>query len=154
MRFALAHIDARVVPNPRKLLGEIQDAAPHLSVERSRFVWAASFIILDDVGMKTQLFVPLSFERVGDETVIGVDLHVASPREFGIIAHPLDMLAAQGIGLGGARLEFALNREADLQGHRRHQLEQKRADRRIDNLAWHRLADLAALGATAVSWQT
>lgn len=54
------------------------------------------------------------------------------------------MLTAQSIGLGGARLEFALDREADLQGHGRHQHDQKGADRWIDHLAGNRLADLAS----------
>ena len=142
--FALAHIDARVAPNPGKLLGEFQDVAAHLRVERNRLVRASSFMILDGVGMEPELLIPLGFERVGDETIIGVDLHVAPPREFSLVTRPLDMLTAQSIGLGGARLEFALDREADLQGHGRHQLDQKGADRWIDHLAGNRLADLAS----------
>ena len=51
------------------------------------------------------------------------------------------MLAAQGVGLGGARLEFALNLQRDRQGHGRHHLDQQGADRRIDDLAGNRLAD-------------
>ena len=109
---ALAQIDARVVPDPRELLGEIEDAAAHLGVERGASLPAASFIVCDGISMETQLLVPFGFERVGDEAIVGVDLHVSPPREFGLVARPLDMLAAQGIGLGGARLEFALDRQA------------------------------------------
>jgi hypothetical protein len=33
--------------------------------------------------------------RVGDEAVVGIDLHIAAAREVRIVAQPLDMLAAQ-----------------------------------------------------------
>jgi hypothetical protein len=55
------------------------------------------------------------------------------------------VLAAQGVGLGGAFLQFALNSEGDLQSHRRHQLDQQRADRGTNHFARHRLANLSAL---------
>ena len=94
--------------------------------------------------MQPKLFIPFCFEGVGDEPVVRIDLHVASPGKFSVIAGSLDVLAAQGVGLGGAFLQFALNREGDLQSHRRHQLDQQRADRRIDDFAGHRLANLSS----------
>lgn len=89
--------------------------------------------------MKTQLVVPFCFESIGDQAVVGIDLHVASTREFGFVARPLDMLAAHGVGLGSARLQLALNLQCDRQGHRRHHLDQQGCDRRIDGLAGNRL---------------
>ena len=66
--------------------------------------------------MTAQLVVPFRLERIGDEAVVGIDLHVAPARELGFIAQSLDMLAAQGVGLGGAGLELALNRQGDRRG--------------------------------------
>jgi hypothetical protein len=47
--------------------------------------------------------VPFRLEGVGDEAVLRVDLHIAATCELGIVARPLEVLRAQGIGLGGAR---------------------------------------------------
>jgi hypothetical protein len=142
---SFAHVDARVVPNPGELLSQLQDMAAHLSIERGRFFLSAPSIILHDVGMQPKLLIPICLEGVGDEPVVRIDLHKASPRKLSVIAGSLDMLAAQGVGLGGAFLQFALNREGDLQSHRRHQLDQQCADRGIDDFARHRLANLSSL---------
>jgi hypothetical protein len=85
--------------------------------------------------MDTQLLVPPGFKGVSDETVIRIDFHIAPPCQLSVIARSFDVLTAQSFRFGGARLKFALDREANLNGHRRHQLDQKRADRRIDHLA-------------------
>src|SRR5260370_38449502 len=54
------------------------------------------------------------------------------------------MLAAQDIGLGGAGLELLLDRQGHAQGHRGHQLDDKSADCRIDDLAGDGLAYASA----------
>ena len=56
---------------------------------------------------------------------------------------PLDMLAAQGVGLGSACFEFALTSRLDRQGHGRHISISRAVDRRIDDLAGNRLACLS-----------
>jgi hypothetical protein len=70
--------------------------------------------------MDTQLTVPLGFKGVCDKAVLRVNFHIASARQLSVIARPFDVLTAQPIRLGGARLKFALNRQADLQSHWRH----------------------------------
>ena len=80
---ALARIDARVIPDLRQLLGEIEDAAAHVCIECDCLLLAASLVVCGGVSMKTQLVVPFCFEGIGDEPVVGIDLHVTSPREFG-----------------------------------------------------------------------
>ena len=69
-------------------------------------------IISNSIGMDTKPVIPVSFESIGDKTVVGIDFHIASACEFGIIARPLEVLAAQDVGLRGAGLKFALNCEA------------------------------------------
>jgi len=140
---ALAGIDARVLPDSRQLLREIENAAAHVCIEYVCFLSTASLEVYGGVSMKTQLVVPFRFEGIGDEAVVGVDLHVSSTGEFGLVSQPLDMLAAQGVGLGSACFKFALNLQTDRQGHGRRHLDQQGCDRRIDDLAGNRLACLS-----------
>ena len=94
--------------------------------------------------MGTHLLVPVCFERAGDKPVVRVDLHVAAARKLGVITHALQMLAAQGVGFPGACFKLMLDRQGDPERHRRHQLDEQRTDRLIDELARNRLADLSA----------
>ena len=59
---------------------------------------------------------------IGDEAIVGVDLHVASAGKLGVIAQPFHVLATCGICLVGTHLKFALNFQCDGQRHRRHHL--------------------------------
>jgi hypothetical protein len=85
-----------------------------------------------------------ALKRIGDETIIRVHLHVAPTRELGIVAQSFDVLATRDICLVGSRLKLALDFQSDGQGHRRRHLDHQRGDRRIDNLAGHRLAGLSS----------
>ena len=73
---------------------------------------AAGVRILPGLVERAQLRVPVGLELVGDQAVVGVDLHVASAREIGFVARALDLLLAQAIGLVGARLELLLHGQA------------------------------------------
>ena len=77
---ALAGLDAKIVPNRRELVGEVEDALTRLRVERGDTVTAASLIIGERISMPTQFVVPFRFERVGDEAIVGIDLHKSAPR--------------------------------------------------------------------------
>jgi hypothetical protein len=70
--------------------------------------------------------------------------HVASTREFGFVAHSVGLLAAHCVDLSYPRCEFTLNVQGDRHGHRRHHLDQQAGDRRIDDFAGNRLADLSS----------
>src|SRR5258708_23290201 len=81
---------------------------------------------------------------MGDKRVRGIDLHVASTCQFGVISQALDMLASQAIGFDCASLEFALNIQSYRQGHRRHHLDHQVCGCYIDDFARNRLADFSA----------
>src|SRR5208337_4212146 len=154
--FALAYIDPWIGPDPWKLLCELKDMAAHLAVECGGLLLTSTLIILNDAGVEPQLLVPLGFKGASDEAIIGIDLHVAPPRELSLVTRSLDMLTAQSVSLRGSGFDLVLDRKADLQRHRRHQFNQQRTDRRVDDLAGNRLADLSALAGRCllanISW--
>jgi hypothetical protein len=133
--FALAGINARVIPDLRQLFGETENTSASLGTKCRSLVLASALVFLDGLCVKTQLSVPIRLEGIGDEAVVGVDLHVAPTRQLGFILHPLDMLAARRIGLGSASLELALNFQSDRQRHRCHQFDHQGRHRCIDELA-------------------
>ena len=53
-------------------------------------------------GQASQGVVPVGFEVVGHEAVVGVNGEVAAAGLLGVMAGSFDVLAAQGVGLGGA----------------------------------------------------
>src|ERR1700721_3705001 len=99
--FALAGINARFIPDLRQLFGETENTSASLGTKCRSLVLASALVFLDGLCVQTQLSVPIRLEGIGDEAVVGVDLHVAPTRQLGFILHPLDMLAARRIALGG-----------------------------------------------------
>src|SRR5438105_5908789 len=83
---ALAGVDARVLPDSRQLLGEVENAAARVCIEDGGLFSAASVVVCGGISMKTQLVVPFRFEGIGNQAVVGVDLHVSSTREFGLVS--------------------------------------------------------------------
>lgn len=94
------------MPDAGELLCELKDALAPLGVERACLLPAAPLVVGDGIGMRTQLLVPVRLESIGNETVIGVDLHVAPAGKLGVIARTLKVFAAQGVGLAGASFEL------------------------------------------------
>jgi hypothetical protein len=80
-------------------------------------------------------------ERVGDQAVLGVHLHVATPGGLGVMAGLLDLLAACSISIAGSRLKLALDGECDLERDGRDDLHQQLADHVVNAAATDALAD-------------
>ncbi len=64
---------------------------------------------------RTQRVVPVGFERVGDEPVVGVDGEVAAAGELGTLACALDVTLPQLVGFISAGFELGLDVERDLE---------------------------------------
>ena len=62
-----------------------------------------------------QRVVPVGFEGVGDEPVVGVDGEVAAAGQVGVVAGAFDVGGAQRVGFGGAGVQFGLDGEGDLE---------------------------------------
>ena len=61
------------------------------------------------LGQQAELFVPLHFQGIGDQTVVGINPHVAQAGLVGLILGPLHLLLPKPIRLGQSGLDFALN---------------------------------------------
>ena len=93
---------------------------------------------------RAQRVVPVGFEGVGDEPVVGVDGEVSATGELGVVAGSVDVGAAELIGLGGAAFELGLDGERDVERERSDGLEQQIADRTVDRVSGEMQADRAA----------
>jgi len=60
--FALAGLDAGIIPNRRELVGQVKDSLTSLRVERGDAVPAAPLIIGERISMQTQFLVPFCLE--------------------------------------------------------------------------------------------
>ncbi len=89
-----------------------------LRIERHRIGRAPALVLLLRGRQGPQPVVPFSLERIGDQAVVGIDLHVATPGQLGLVASPVHLLASQLIRLVGAHPELLLHGEGDLEGHR------------------------------------
>ena len=79
-----------------------------------------------------QRVVPVGFEGVGHEPVVGVDGQVAATGQLGAMAGPLDVAAPQSVGFVGACFELGLHGEGDLERERGDGVEQQLADGGVD----------------------
>jgi hypothetical protein len=61
--------------------------------------FALLVVVLLERVEATKMFVPVGFKRVGDQTIVWIDLKVAATGKLGLIASPFELRAAQRIGL-------------------------------------------------------
>ena len=74
-------------------------------VEDELIVLLSALALLAGIGQYAELVVPLAFERVGDEAIVGVDQHEAALGEIGFDLGAFDRAAAQPVGFFLARLD-------------------------------------------------
>ena len=86
---------------------------------------AGAFVVLAGGLQGAQRVVPVGFEAVGDEPVVGVDGQVAATGQVGAVAGAFDVLAAQCVGFGGAGVELGLHGQGDLERVRGEGVEQQ-----------------------------
>ncbi len=101
-------------------------------VDRKAIRRALALVLLVRCAQGPQLGVPVGLERVGDESIGGVHLHIAMPRLVGLVLRTLDLAVSQAIGLIEAGSDLLLHGERQLQGHRRHRFDEQLANGDID----------------------
>ena len=62
----------------------------------------------------SQFAVPLGFERVRYQPVLGLNAHIATASQVRFILGSFDLLQTQPVSLGESGLQFLLNGECDL----------------------------------------
>lgn len=67
------------------------------------------FIILLRLRERTQLSVPIGFERIRHQAILGIDPQIAPLRQFRLITSPFHLLAPQAVSFLQARLQLFLH---------------------------------------------
>ena len=130
--FAFPLRGGRVRPQRGEVAGQRPDAGLVLVGERDGG-GSGGFLVVVLGGLHgAQRVVPVGFQAVGDQPVVGVDGEVAAAGEVGAVAGPFDVVAAQLVGVVGAGLEFGLHGERDLERERGEGVEQQLPDRGVD----------------------
>ncbi|MGV2085688.1 hypothetical protein [Rhizobium sp. K7/93] len=102
-------------------------------IEDELIVLPAALALFAGVGRENaELSVPFAFERVGDETVIGVDEHETALGEIGFRLGPLDRATAQPVRLFMSRFDLLADFDCQFDGRRRHLFGDQHADGFVD----------------------
>lgn len=91
--FALPVRGVRIVPQAWEISGQRQDADALLIVEPG-LPLALFVVVLLGGGLRTQRLVPFRFQRIGDQTVVGITAHITAACQVGLVTRPLDGLTA------------------------------------------------------------
>jgi hypothetical protein len=146
--FALALRRFRVPPDGREVGDHGEDALTLVVVHGEPIGSALALVIFLGHTQGTQFRVPVSLERVGDEPIHRVDLHVAVPRLVGLVLRTLDLAVPQAISLVDPSRDLFLHGKRELQGHRRDRLDEQLAhggiDVGADDALAHRVAQALA----------
>ncbi len=89
-----------------------------------------ALLVIAQLGVREgpQLLVPFGFERIRDQPIIRVDLHVTTTGQVRLVVCAVDLLPAQAITLVDAALELLLHRQRDLERHRGNHLHEQLAN--------------------------
>jgi hypothetical protein len=85
-----------------------------LGIDQQSLLLCLLLVLFLRLGQGTELIIPLRFQTIGNETIIGIDLHVATASELSLVLCPLNMTPPQRVGFGNPCLNFLLNGEGDL----------------------------------------
>ena len=91
MRFRSRGWCLRIAPQPREIGGQCQHASPLLVGQRRSIRGVLAFAALLCVVEGAQLRIPVRFEPVGHEAVVGVDVHEPLTCEVGFVLRTLHL---------------------------------------------------------------
>src|SRR3990170_4377258 len=95
----------RVPPDSGDVYGEGEDALPVLLVDGHAIGGALVLVLLLGLGEGAQPAVPVGFQRIRDQAVRRVHLHIAVPGPVSFVLGPLDLPPPQTIGVVEAGLD-------------------------------------------------
>ena len=105
-----------------------RDASARLFAEQSLIRVTLALVCLLERIEAAQPLVPIRFERIGDEAIVGIDLQITPSREFSRIPRAFKLCPTQRIGLCDATGDLVLYGERNLQRGGRHRLQQQRTE--------------------------
>jgi transposase len=121
--FALPVSRMRIVPQAREVFRQRQDGGALLIVEPG-LALALFVVVLLGRRLLAQRLVPLRFQRIGNQAVVGIAAHITAACQVGLVARPFNRLTAQAVAFLGATLQFLLHGQRHLQGDRGHRFHQ------------------------------
>jgi len=125
MRFSFALRGRRVAPEAGEVDGQGQDLRSFVLIEEQALGLVLAVVLLLGGTQGAQFCVPVGFQGISDEPVVGVDAQVAALGQLCLVASAFDLLPAQTVGFLGASLELFLDGERHLQGQRTDRLDQE-----------------------------
>src|SRR6185312_242482 len=140
--FAVALVGVWVGPEGGEIYCQGPDSVLQFVGEGGCGGGAGAFVVLVRGLQGAERVVPVGFEAVGDEPIIGVDGQVAAPCQVRAVAGAFDVPAAQRVGLGGAGVQFGLHGQGDLERVWGEGVEQQAGDGGVDGAAGDGLAAL------------
>jgi hypothetical protein len=112
--FSLPRFHRRIIPYSREVGGQRQELLASLGIDPQSLLLCLLLVLFLRLGQGTELVIPLRFQAIGNETIIGVDLHVATASEFSLVLCPHYVTPPQRVGFGNPCLNFLLNGEGNL----------------------------------------
>ena len=76
------------------------------------------------MGEQAQFFIPLRFESIGDQAIVGIDTHVPHAGLLGVILQALYVLETKPLRFDQPVLDFTLDMQDDLQRKRSYAFDQ------------------------------
>src|ERR1700674_472271 len=92
LAFALGR--AWIIPQSREVLGKRYDRGALLVVESHAIGLALLLITVLDLSERAQRLVPLSLERVRDQSVVGINVHETPTCQIRLVARAFNFLEA------------------------------------------------------------
>ena len=104
---------------------------------------AFAFSYTSCAAASAQPLIPVRFQCIGHQAIIGIDLEEAALGKIRFVARTLYVLSSQPVRFLVAVREFLLHSERDFVGQRRHCRDDDVADCRVECAAIHRLTQTA-----------
>jgi hypothetical protein len=120
--------DHAALSKPRTIRRQSCDASALGFINHDLIGLTLPVVLFLNFVQSTQFVVPFRFEDIGNQSIRGIDVHVAALRQITVIAGALDLFAAQAVYFLHASLDLLLNGQSHVQGQWGHTLNQYIAD--------------------------
>ena len=130
--FSITILSGWISPEPWKILRQGQDRGSLLFVENLTVLFLPLFVFLLSFIQRTQLLIPVGFESIGNQSILRVDMHISTLRQFRFIPGPLDLLFAKSIDFIQPCLQLLLHGQSDIECDRVHHFQQYVTNHAID----------------------
>ena len=129
---AVARRCARIIPDTRQVGDQRGHPFLHLGSDRRGLGFACTRIRVFGFGQPLERLVPVAFQVVGDEPILGPHEQELPLRQLGVFAKPRDLRSFGAIDLGGPGPQLVEHLDGHIDRCRGDGLEHEPADRMVD----------------------